>query len=149
MANQKFGSLSSFLASTANIEKKATEDSVRQGAETAVQKIMNESSVKLSVYSATVGGEMKPEAVPQFIQKSMEEAVQANADRMQSIIEELFYDNKVSEERELFWINKLCLLFNINGELSIEDKRALIDKKLAEDDDTLSFVTFMMGKSEK
>lgn len=140
MAN-KFPSLSNFLNNAKKLERSSLERSI-DNTEQEVQKILNESAVRLSVYNNLDSTES--DRTSEFIQQSIKEAVELNKDRFKSILDELFSDNSISKEREDFWINKLCNLFNISTDLPIEDQKILIEKRLSEDDDSLSFVQYMM-----
>lgn len=155
MANNKYPSLSSFLDSARKIERNTIETSLDAGTESEVKRILNESVVRLSVYNqATTNANVSSEdkgnkSTTDFIQESVKEAVEMNASRVKSILDDLFESKAVSKEREEYWINKLCEIFNINSSLSIEDKSIFLDKQIAKSDDTLNFVTFVVEAGEK
>lgn len=154
MGDNKFPSLSNFLTSTKKIERNTMEASLNQGTEEEVQRILSQSSVILSVMnnqsnrpSATEATVAKSNA--DIIQQGIQEAAAINAARIKSILDDIFSNLSLEKEREEFWINKLSNQFNINPSLSLEEKKALIEKQLAEDDDTLNYVTYLVEAGEK
>lgn len=152
MADNKFPSLSSFLSSTKQIERNTLESALNTSTEQEVQKILSESSVRLSVYNqatkVTDAEEKESKSTADFIQQSVKEAVEVNASRVKSILDDVFSNVSITKEREEFWINKLCNLFNIDKNLPYEDRAALIEKQLAEDSDTLNYVTYLVESGE-
>lgn len=153
MADNKFPSLSSFLNSAKKIERSTMETALNNSTEQEVQRILSESSVRLSVYNQSSkldnDNTNTDGTTAEFIQQSVKEAVEVNATRVKSILDDVFANLSITKEREDFWINKLCSLFNIDKDLLIEEKSALIEKQLAEDDDTLNYVTYLVESGEK
>lgn len=151
---EKFSSLSKFLAKTKSIEQATIENAINASTDETVQRILNDSSVRLSLVNQLGNGEEtqttdKSKATAEFIQQSVKEAVQANSNRVKSILDDVFKSVSVSVEREEFWINKLCALFNIDSDLPTGDKAALIDRQLSIDPDTLNYVVYLVESGEK
>lgn len=153
---EKFPSLSSFLSSARSVERRTLETAIDSSTEHEVQRILSESSVRLSVYNQASSvseqaqtGEAPNKSTAEIIQEGICESVAMNAARVKSILDDLFSSIDVNKEREAMWINKLCKLFNIDDSLSLEEKSALIEKQLAEDDDTLNYVTYLIETGEK
>lgn len=149
--SDKFPSLSSFLSSAKTIEKRTLETALNESTENEIQKILSDSAVRLSVYnqSSTRDSNSSNKSTAEFIQEGISDAVALNTMRVKSIIDDLFSSIEVDKEREALWINKLCKLFAIDDSLSLMEKSALIDKQLAEDDDTLNYVTYLIETGEK
>lgn len=150
MAENKFPSLSSFLNSARKLERNTMESALTQSTEQEVARILSESAVKLSIYN-NLDSENKDSVknTADFIKQGVADAVAANSQRVKSILDDLFSSVSVDQEREVMWIDKFCNLFNIDKGLSTDDKKALIDKQLAEDDDTLSYVTYLVETGER
>jgi hypothetical protein len=148
MADKKFPSLSSFLNMTNNIDKTTLNSAINKGVEQEVSRILNETSVKLS-FGNNLSENVEPHDTSTFIKESVKESIEANAARVKSLLEDIFSDYAVSKEREEFWVNKLCKQFNIDKNLPFEERAALIDKMLAEDSDTLNYVSFIVETGEQ
>lgn len=155
MADNKFPSLSNFLSSAKKIERNTIEATLNKGTEQEVQRILSESSVILSVMNnrsntgSTATQENDKSSTADIIQQGIKEAAAINAGRVKSILDEIFSNLLLEDEREAFWIQKLSGQFNIDAGLSLEEKKALIEKQLAEDDDTLNYVTYLVEAGEK
>lgn len=156
MSKDKYPSLSGFLNSTKKIEEDALGKAIDSGPDQVIQKILNESAVSLSVYNQVNKDNANPEdkakaakLAEEFIQQGIKESVEVNSSRVKSILEDIFTDYEFNKERENFWINKLCDLFNISKDASIEEKSALIEKQLGEDEDTLNYVMYLVEADEK
>lgn len=151
MGDNKFPSLSNFLNSAKKIERNTMEASLNKGTEQEVQRILSESSVILSVMNnqAAQVQEAAKASTADIIQQGIQEAAALNAARIKSILDDIFSNLSLEKEREEFWIQKLSHQFNIDAGLSLEDKKALIEKQLAEDDDTLNYVTYLVEAGEK
>lgn len=154
MADKQFPSLSNFLNSTRKIERNTLEASLNEGTEKEVQNILSQSSVILSVMNNQSNRSAEtPEPVKSntadIIQQGIQEAAALNAARIKSILDDIFSNLSLEKEREEFWINKLSHQFNIDPVLSLDEKKTLIEKQLAEDDDTLNYVTYLVEAGEK
>lgn len=145
MAERRFASLSQFLDRTKGLERRAVEKAVEDSMDKEVTRILSESSVTLSVYK-DANMATKSTDTAEFIQKGIAERVAENSTKLRSILDELFADADMDEQREIKWVSKLCDLFNIPSGLDYIEKKALIDKRLAEDDDTLSYVTYLFNR---
>lgn len=142
---EKFKSISTFMNAAKSIEEKSVSVNVnKETSDAIVQQVLNESAVKLSV----LNNMDKKQDFVEAINKGIKESVEINANRIKSKLDDLFSSTEVSKEREEFWVNKLCTLFNIDEDLSMEDKIILIDKQLSEDEDTLNYITFLMERSK-
>jgi hypothetical protein len=150
---KKFPSLSNFLDSAKKIERSSLETAIDEGTEKEVQRILSASSVVLSVYNQSSQAKSTDASTTnntaEFIQQGIKEATALNATRVKSILDDIFFSLSLDKEREVFWIQKLCALFNIDKDLSNEDKSALIEKQLAENDDTINYVTYLVESGEK
>lgn len=154
MGENKFPSLSSFLNSTKTIERNTLEASLSESTEKEVQNILSQSSVILSVMNnqssrSPSSSEPDTTSTASIIQQGIREAAALNAERIKSILDDIFSNLSLDKEREEFWINKLSRQFNIESLLSLEDKKTLIEKQLAEDDDTLNYVTYLVEVGER
>lgn len=157
--SDRFPSLSSFLSSAKTIEKRTLETALNESTENEIQKILSDSAVRLSVYNNQTNSKDiynnnnndndDNKSTAEFIKEGISDAVALNTMRVKSIIDDLFSSIEVAKEREELWINKLCKLFNIDDSLPLVEKSALIDKQLAEDDDTLNYVTYLVETGEK
>ena len=147
-----FKSLSNFLDVAKKLDKNVIESALNNGVEQEVQKILSDASVRLTIMNnrnTDNSGSMSSNIdKAEFIQQGVKEAVEVNSLRMKSILDEMFENASVCKEREDFWVNRLCVLFLIDDNLDRTTKMALIDKQLAEDEDTFNYVTFLIEQRE-
>ena len=139
-----FRNLTNFLSSASSIEKKQLKKRISQNTDEVTQQLLNSSAVKMSMYSNV--SNVAPSETAKAIESGIQESIDKNMNAIYSYIDEIFSDNNISKEREEFWINKFCTIFNIPNDLTLEEKKSLIDRQLAIDDSTLEYVNFLLLK---
>lgn len=145
----RFPSLSSFLKSTDNFSKKQVQQSL-DDTESQIQRILNDTSVRLSVYNNSSNGEateaakVNNEQLFNAIQEGVTEVSKKNADRVKTLLDSIFEDKNFTEEREHYWVDKLCSLFNLDLSLPYETKCEIINKKLSDSSEYLNYAMYMI-----
>lgn len=142
-----FKSIADFLSETEAIEKQSIRNSLSE-TEKEAQRILSSTSVIMSIADTTASQDSRTTEIGKTISDCIQESIKTNTERVNSLVEELFKDNKVKEERRTMWIEKLSKTFNIPAELSIDEKEALLDRQLAENSDSLNFAQFMLQRED-
>ena len=137
-----FSNLTSFLKTVKDVEENKVRKAIKASNEETVT-ILNKSSVQLSTLNNNNTGYTSKER-EDFIKAATLESIKNNEARINSALDSLFESSNIDKEREEFWVNKLCIFFNIPKDLRFEDKKVLIDKAIYENSETLEFVQFLL-----
>lgn len=143
-----FDSVKEFFKSTDLLEETIADEAAKKAVEekrSSIVKSFSSTTVGLSSLNATKNAEI--ETVKEIISagiQSEEEYTKEKAKEYTSQLEEVMKDYSIKSERRTYWINQLCDFFNIDPNMTTEDKIILIDQQLMKNDMLLAYVTSMM-----
>lgn len=129
-----------FMSKMKETEKEVFKDRVQASQKDIELQIMSSASVRLSVAqndNYTKEDDSPMSTLQEAILEGVNESIEANQDKIIHKIDELFSDKGFSAEMEARYMQKLCSYYNINPDLSKEEKIALLDKELSNEEDLI------------